>query len=149
MNPFALLKFTVDNGWRLGLATLSVGTTLRMRDGSGVEARGEDTAEAREDALVLANIPTLSKQELAILYAALTVSQHRYEVDTGTVGDHLLKKNIFVAIGVIPSRVAFICEVHPAVLAERTRLLPALREAAESASEFPSVQQRGSCWTVV
>ena len=66
----------------------------------------------------------------------------------GTVGDQLLKKNIFVAVGVVP-RVAFVCEVHPAVLAERTRLLPALREAAESANEFPSVQQRASGWIVV
>jgi hypothetical protein len=125
-------------------------TTARSRSaGARVEVGEEDAAEAREeDASVLANIQTLSKQELAILYVALTVPQRRYEVDPGTIGDQLLKKNIFVAVGVVP-RVAFVCEVHPAVLAERTRLLPALREAAESANEFPSVQQRASGWIVV
>ena len=125
-------------------------TTARSRSAAArVEVGEEDAAEAREeDASVLANIQTLSKQELAILYVALTVPQRRYEVDPGTIGDQLLKKNIFVAVGVVP-RVAFVCEVHPAVLAERTRLLPALREAAESANEFPSVQQRASGWIVV
>ena len=100
-------------------------TTARSRSAAArVEVGEEDAAEAREeDASVLANIQTLSKQKLAILYVALTVPQRRYEVDPGTIGDQLLKKNIFVAVGVVP-RVAFVCEVHPAVLAERTRLLP-------------------------
>jgi hypothetical protein len=156
LRPGGLSKWSGVLIFVAGLAALItsiVGNAItKARSGSAAaraEALEEDAAEAREeDASVLANIQTLSKQELAILYAALTVPQRRYEVDPGTVGDQLLKKNIFVAVGVVP-RVAFICEVHPAVLAERTRLLPALREAAESANEFPSVQQRASGWIVV
>lgn len=184
MDPFALLKGAVENGWRLGLAMFLSGAAVPILDrfdlprpgvlsewsgvstlisiaglavlitsivGHAITAYSRSAAtraEARkEDASVLANIQTLNKPELTILYGALHGSQSRFEVDSGTIGDRLLRKKIFVAVG-FPQRETFICEVHRVVLAERMRLLPVLREAAESANKFPSVQRHGSGWIV-
>jgi hypothetical protein len=101
--------------------------------------------ESRE---VLEAIQVMSKGEIQFLYAALSGPRSRFVLHTDHVYLGLIDKKIVVIVG-DASEYEWICTVHPAVLAEKYQLLPALKVASESDSEFPSVQRHEKKWTAV
>ncbi len=96
----------------------------------------------------LENIQTLDKDRLLLLYGALAGSQQRFDVSHEIrEGLDLVRKNIFVTVG--ESWTCWTCEVHPAILAERQRLLPVLKQACDTPGRFPIVRRQAGAWTVV
>jgi hypothetical protein len=86
---------------------------------------------------VLSNLETLRGQEITFLFAVLSSPQQRFEIYQGSEESALLTKKIIVAKDFGHHK--FICELHPAVLAHRDRLLPVLKAIIESGDPHASL----------
>ncbi len=84
-----------------------------------------------EEQAVLSNLETLRGREIGFLFEALSSSQRRFEIYKGSEEFTLLAKRILIAADYTRGGEAFLCDLPPAVLAHRDRLLPVLKAIVE------------------
>src|SRR5262249_34383918 len=107
----------------------------------------ERAERRRESNDALENIQTLPKDQLLLLYSVLDRPRRFDGRHENYLLVELVRKKVLVTVG--KGMNSWLCEVHPAILAERQRLLPVLRQACEMPGAFPKVQrQHTRVWTV-
>jgi len=122
-------------------------TSLVGAAGTWVRSLYQARAERRHEWNdALQNIQTLPKDQLSYLCSKLE-SPARFEVpdEHGLLVD-MIRKKVLVTVG--DSESGYICELHPAILAERRGLLPALKQARKATCAFPKVRRLAKGWTV-
>jgi hypothetical protein len=92
------------------------------------KAEANRAAEAED---VLSNLQTLTREQLGFIYSILSGPVRRFDVEVYSVANDLIPKRVLVIVG-SGGRNGVICELHPALLAEQDRLLPALKAMLES-----------------
>jgi hypothetical protein len=162
----ALIRFAVDNGWRVGIILALAGGAILFADASDwpregvlgswlgwattflgigcallatsgialilrgvawVWARLQKRREmARERLEVKANAQSLNPLELEALRDILTRGVTRFEVEMGSAAHRLLSKGMLVSVRDIGG--GWICELHPAIQADRDRLLSEIQQ---------------------
>jgi hypothetical protein len=120
----AILRTLAENSWRAGLPLLLFGALVLLLDHYHFPTIAD--AEA-----VLSNLATLTREQLAYLLGVLSSPQRRFEVSQLSDMYALISKRVLLPVG-MGEHMSFICELHPAVLAQRDQLLPALKATLES-----------------